>query len=224
MYVYDLYLISPKVQTCQHWKPGCLNRHQSRRIKCLSGIRNQGSRKGHFLLLLCDIDQTRDITRDGESQALSCNISPCSVHSRWVSQNTPLLKKTPKTPTMKVMNVTTISLFVTVYSGETGSVRKRSVFQMCALIQFYTGNSCYDYNDYGCFCGYGQVGYKPVDRVDRWAQPNHVTSSRTIRTHPSHFYWKWSSSEKPRNYQQSFEVSADLKIKVQCLWCSAKFL
>nr|XP_022292198.1 basic phospholipase A2 3-like [Crassostrea virginica]XP_022292199.1 basic phospholipase A2 3-like [Crassostrea virginica] len=57
-------------------------------------------------------------------------------------------------------------LFIAVYSGETGSVRKRSVFQMCALIQFYTGNSCYDYNDYGCFCGYGQVGYKPVDRVD----------------------------------------------------------
>lgn len=53
-----------------------------------------------------------------------------------------------------------------VYPGESKTVHKRSVFQMCELVQFYTGNSCYDYNDYGCFCGYGQVGYKAVDRVD----------------------------------------------------------
>lgn len=59
-----------------------------------------------------------------------------------------------------------VVLLISVYHGESNSVHKRSVFQMCELVQFYTGNSCYDYNDYGCFCGYGQVGYKAVDRVD----------------------------------------------------------
>ncbi|XP_048768908.1 basic phospholipase A2 4-like isoform X2 [Ostrea edulis] len=67
---------------------------------------------------------------------------------------------------MANLRCTLIALFISVYLVETKSVGKRSVFQMCELVQFYTQNSCYLYNDYGCFCGYGQVGYKEVDRVD----------------------------------------------------------
>ncbi|KAK6168844.1 hypothetical protein SNE40_020016 [Patella caerulea] len=43
---------------------------------------------------------------------------------------------------------------------------KRTIFQLCGLINFYTERSCWDYNDYGCFCGLGNSGHKPVDDAD----------------------------------------------------------
>uniref|UniRef100_A0A8W8J438 Phospholipase A2 n=3 Tax=Magallana gigas TaxID=29159 RepID=A0A8W8J438_MAGGI len=79
----------------------------------------------------------------------------------------PLYKRVERMANLSLFFTTVlVVLLVSVYPGESKTVHKRSVFQMCELVQFYTGNSCYDYNDYGCFCGYGQVGYKAVDRVD----------------------------------------------------------
>ncbi|XP_052241300.1 acidic phospholipase A2-like isoform X3 [Dreissena polymorpha] len=47
-----------------------------------------------------------------------------------------------------------------------GRVR-RNAFQMCHMINQYTGRSCLNLNPYGCFCGYGQRGSEPVDDADR---------------------------------------------------------
>ncbi|XP_041354791.1 otoconin-90-like [Gigantopelta aegis] len=43
---------------------------------------------------------------------------------------------------------------------------KRTIIQMCGLISLYTNRSCLDYNNYGCFCGLGNAGRKPLDTVD----------------------------------------------------------
>ncbi|KAK7107397.1 basic phospholipase A2-like [Littorina saxatilis] len=45
---------------------------------------------------------------------------------------------------------------------------KRTILQMCELIQRYTNRGCLDYNDYGCFCGWGNAGSgrKHLDDVD----------------------------------------------------------
>ncbi|KAH9508867.1 Phospholipase A2, major isoenzyme [Bulinus truncatus] len=47
---------------------------------------------------------------------------------------------------------------------------KRNVFQLCRVINIYTGRSCVDYNNYGCFCGLRSRGSHPVDEVDRCCQ------------------------------------------------------
>lgn len=47
------------------------------------------------------------------------------------------------------------------------SIVRRNAFQMCNLINLYTGSSCLKYSSYGCFCGYGQQGTQPIDEVDR---------------------------------------------------------
>ncbi|OWF45540.1 basic phospholipase A2 4-like [Mizuhopecten yessoensis] len=47
------------------------------------------------------------------------------------------------------------------------SIQKRSVFQLCNLIQFHSDVSCLTVNDYGCFCGLGQNGDQPLDNIDR---------------------------------------------------------
>ncbi|XP_052807382.1 basic phospholipase A2-like [Mya arenaria] len=44
---------------------------------------------------------------------------------------------------------------------------RRNAFQMCNLINRFTGESCLQFNPYGCFCGYGQQGSEPVDEADR---------------------------------------------------------
>ncbi|KAL5011171.1 hypothetical protein ScPMuIL_013476 [Solemya velum] len=49
---------------------------------------------------------------------------------------------------------------------DTSSIHKRNIFQLCDMIRFYTHRSCVDFNNYGCFCGYGQNGRKPLDQVD----------------------------------------------------------
>ncbi|XP_069104330.1 basic phospholipase A2 3-like [Argopecten irradians] len=46
-------------------------------------------------------------------------------------------------------------------------IQKRSVFQLCDLIEFHSDVSCYTVNDYGCFCGLGQNGHRPLDNIDR---------------------------------------------------------
>ncbi|KAL8566296.1 hypothetical protein ACOMHN_028953 [Nucella lapillus] len=45
---------------------------------------------------------------------------------------------------------------------------RRSLFQMCDLIQRHTSRSCLDYYDYGCFCGLGNAGNetKHLDEAD----------------------------------------------------------
>ncbi|XP_076445622.1 basic phospholipase A2-like isoform X2 [Babylonia areolata] len=45
---------------------------------------------------------------------------------------------------------------------------RRSLFQMCDLIQRYTNRGCLDYYSYGCFCGLGNAGHgrKHVDDAD----------------------------------------------------------
>ncbi|XP_055891632.1 phospholipase A2-like isoform X3 [Biomphalaria glabrata] len=45
--------------------------------------------------------------------------------------------------------------------------QRRNVFQLCRVIRKYTSNSCFDYNNYGCFCGLRSRGSHPVDDVDR---------------------------------------------------------
>ncbi|KAK6982307.1 Phospholipase A2 major isoenzyme, partial [Biomphalaria glabrata] len=45
--------------------------------------------------------------------------------------------------------------------------QRRNVFQLCRVIRKYTNNSCFDYNNYGCFCGLRSRGSHPVDDVDR---------------------------------------------------------
>lgn len=62
-----------------------------------------------------------------------------------------------------------ILLLISVYQSDGHSLirTRRNAFQMCNLINKYTGISCFNYNPYGCFCGYGQRGSNPVDAVDR---------------------------------------------------------
>ncbi|KAK7493162.1 hypothetical protein BaRGS_00015683, partial [Batillaria attramentaria] len=45
---------------------------------------------------------------------------------------------------------------------------KRSLLQMCDMIQRHTNRGCLDYNDYGCYCGWGNAGSegKHLDDVD----------------------------------------------------------
>lgn len=57
---------------------------------------------------------------------------------------------------------------IAVIQTESKSIQKRSIFQLCTLIDYYTNRSCTDYNDYGCFCGYGQEGRKAVDKTDAY--------------------------------------------------------
>ncbi|XP_045199146.1 basic phospholipase A2-like [Mercenaria mercenaria] len=62
-----------------------------------------------------------------------------------------------------------ILFLIIVSQAEGGSLvrTRRNAFQMCNLINMYTGISCLNYNPYGCFCGYGQRGSNPVDEADR---------------------------------------------------------
>ncbi|CAL1529354.1 unnamed protein product [Lymnaea stagnalis] len=46
-------------------------------------------------------------------------------------------------------------------------VSKRSIVQLCEVLEATTDKSCLKFNNYGCFCGYGSVGSNPVDGVDR---------------------------------------------------------
>ncbi|XP_048240515.1 acidic phospholipase A2-like [Haliotis rufescens] len=46
------------------------------------------------------------------------------------------------------------------------SIQKRTILQMCGLITLHTNRSCLEYNGYGCFCGLGNQGRKPLDDVD----------------------------------------------------------
>jgi len=72
---------------------------------------------------------------------------------------------------------------------------KRSLLQLCNLVHEHSDRNCMDYNNYGCFCGYGNAGEdkKPVDKIDaccrkhdncygetkcRWALP-HMMSYQT---------------------------------------------
>jgi hypothetical protein len=64
------------------------------------------------------------------------------------------------------LNLTQMS--IAVIQTESKSLQKRSIFQLCTLIDYYTNRSCTDYNDYGCFCGYGQEGRKAVDKTDAY--------------------------------------------------------
>ncbi|XP_064604125.1 basic phospholipase A2 PA-5-like [Liolophura sinensis] len=44
---------------------------------------------------------------------------------------------------------------------------RRNIVQMCDMMQRYTNRGCAEYDRYGCFCGYGGAGIRPVDGVDR---------------------------------------------------------
>lgn len=46
-------------------------------------------------------------------------------------------------------------------------VSKRSILAICDMIHTYTNRSCTDFNQYGCFCGIGSHGSKPLDAIDR---------------------------------------------------------
>ncbi|ESO83429.1 hypothetical protein LOTGIDRAFT_222658 [Lottia gigantea] len=60
-----------------------------------------------------------------------------------------------------------VLLYLNVESFQPSHSRhKRTIFQLCGLINYYTGISCWNYNDYGCFCGLGNSGHKPVDNSD----------------------------------------------------------
>ncbi|CAL1541359.1 unnamed protein product [Lymnaea stagnalis] len=53
---------------------------------------------------------------------------------------------------------------------ESAGVVKRSAIDMCRIMSAYTGRNCFDYNDYGCFCGLTRTKGRPVDGVDRCCQ------------------------------------------------------
>ena len=67
-----------------------------------------------------------------------------------------------------IVRLNKIRLSIAVIQTEAKSLQKRSIFQLCTLINYYTNRSCTDYNDYGCFCGYGQEGRKAVDKTDAY--------------------------------------------------------
>ncbi|CAL1532287.1 unnamed protein product [Lymnaea stagnalis] len=53
------------------------------------------------------------------------------------------------------------------YETEGRHRTKRNVIQLCRVINRYTGRSCLNYNNYGCFCGLRSKGSSPVDGVDK---------------------------------------------------------
>lgn len=72
-----------------------------------------------------------------------------------------------KLSTTRICTFTALMLLLSASLLDARTLHKRNVFQMCNLINYYTQRPCYNYNDYGCFCGYGQQGIKPMDDVDR---------------------------------------------------------
>lgn len=68
------------------------------------------------------------------------------------------------------------------------SRQRRNAFQMCSLINMYTGNSCLSYNPYGCFCGYGQQGSNPVDDTDRCCK-EHDDCYGEVHSRNHCFFW-----------------------------------
>ncbi|BFZ19636.1 hypothetical protein BsWGS_22674 [Bradybaena similaris] len=44
--------------------------------------------------------------------------------------------------------------------------QRRHVLQLCELVSVHTNRPCFDYNNYGCFCGLGNADSPPVDAVD----------------------------------------------------------
>ncbi|KAL4233173.1 hypothetical protein ACF0H5_007857 [Mactra antiquata] len=72
----------------------------------------------------------------------------------------------------KLSKCVVFSLFFLVLTSSNTNARdlvrnKRNAFQLCSLVNMYTGSSCLRYTPYGCFCGYGQQGSTPVDDTDR---------------------------------------------------------
>ena len=60
-------------------------------------------------------------------------------------------------------------LLCVILAGTEGHIiKKRNAFQMCNLINGFTGRSCLSYNPYGCFCGYGQQGAESLDNADKY--------------------------------------------------------
>ncbi|XP_025099472.1 basic phospholipase A2-like [Pomacea canaliculata] len=58
------------------------------------------------------------------------------------------------------------SLGAVVPSGHR-SRTKRTLLQACELIRVHTNRGCFDYYQYGCFCGLGNAGtQEPLDDVD----------------------------------------------------------
>ncbi|CAG5124804.1 unnamed protein product [Candidula unifasciata] len=43
---------------------------------------------------------------------------------------------------------------------------KRHILQLCTLVSVHTNRACWDYNNYGCFCGLGNADSSPVDSAD----------------------------------------------------------
>ena len=49
---------------------------------------------------------------------------------------------------------------------------KRTLLQVCDLIHRFTNRSCLDYNNYGCYCGWGNAGNEigHVDDADGYGE------------------------------------------------------
>ncbi|XP_071134231.1 basic phospholipase A2-like [Mytilus edulis] len=60
--------------------------------------------------------------------------------------------------------------------------QKRTIFQLCTLINYYTNRTCTDYNDYGCYCGYGQAVGKPRDYADACCRKHDNCYGRAVES------------------------------------------
>ncbi|KAL3882431.1 hypothetical protein ACJMK2_028770 [Sinanodonta woodiana] len=72
-------------------------------------------------------------------------------------------------PTFGLRLSCTAWTFLTILAGfkvEGHGVHRRNVIQMCNMVNYYTERTCLEFDRYGCFCGYGQEGRKPLDDVD----------------------------------------------------------
>ncbi|CAG2255112.1 PLA2G [Mytilus edulis] len=87
----------------------------------------------------------------------------------------------------KMITVSSASLLfviiVCITNVDSRSVRqKRTIFQLCTLINYYTNRTCTDYNDYGCYCGYGQAVGKPRDYADACCRKHDNCYGRAVES------------------------------------------
>ena len=67
-----------------------------------------------------------------------------------------------------IFNLYHFSIFYPIASKTEGhGIVKRNALQLCNLINRFADRSCWKYNPYGCFCGYGQEGTQPLDTADK---------------------------------------------------------